>query len=517
MNAWLNCKKRQSYYKTQCCILEYFKTKFKMKNYNSLIFLISILTSCSISNRDNKPADNLMPRIIVTSDGEIDDECSMVRFLLYTNEWDVEGIITSSSKYHWHGHRWAGDDWAAPYLEAYSRVYPNLILHDKEFPTPEYLKSITLLGNVTAEGEMDSITPGSKQIVKVLLDESNNQPVWIQAWGGTGTIARALKTIEEEYPEKMEQVANKLHFFFIWEQDSTYQSYIRPHWGKYNIPTIICDQFWAIAYQWNKILPEDQRPYFEAEWMNSNILKNHGALCSLYKAHVEGSYGLKGDTLFNIGDFRSEGDSPAFIYTIPTGLRNMESPGYGGWGGRYVNVRENTWLDPVPEPDYTYPKGRWFTETAWGRSYMRNKYPENLDLMNEYFKPITRWAVALQNDFAARADWCVKSFEEANHPPVVKLGNVLDINAKPGIKIQLSAKGTSDPDGDELSYTWWQYEEADTYPGSVTIENPAAQETSFTVPADAKKGHSIHIVCEVKDNGTPQLTRYQRVIVNVEP
>ena len=47
------------------------------------------------------------PRIIVTSDGEIDDECSLVRFLLYTNEWDVEAIITSSSQYHWHGHGWA--------------------------------------------------------------------------------------------------------------------------------------------------------------------------------------------------------------------------------------------------------------------------------------------------------------------------------------------------------------------------------------------------------------------------
>ena len=44
-------------------------------------------------------------RVIVTSDGEIDDECSLVRFLLYANEWDIEGIITSSSQYHWHGHQ----------------------------------------------------------------------------------------------------------------------------------------------------------------------------------------------------------------------------------------------------------------------------------------------------------------------------------------------------------------------------------------------------------------------------
>ena len=154
-----------------------------------------------------------------------------------------------------------------------------IILH------PDYLKAHTFLGNVEKEGEMDSITPGSQHIVKVLLDESDNRPVWIQAWGGTNTLARALKTIQEKYPDKMAYVAKKLRFFFIWEQDSTYQSYIRPNWGKYNILTIICDQFWAIAYQWDKILPADKQKYFKADWMKSHILEGHGPLCSLYQAH----------------------------------------------------------------------------------------------------------------------------------------------------------------------------------------------------------------------------------------
>ncbi|QQY83658.1 DUF1593 domain-containing protein [Tamlana sp. s12] len=207
-----------------------------------LIGLLLLLTSVKAFTQN----EIIKPRIIVTSDGEIDDECSMVRFLLYANEWDIEGIITSSSQYHWQGHKWAGDDWIDPYLEAYEKVYPNLIKHKKDYPTPDYLKSITFLGNVKAEGEMDLITPGSQQIVKVLLDESDNNPIWVQAWGGTNTLARALKTIEENHPDKMESVAKNLRFFFIWEQDNTYQSYIKPHWGKYNIQTIICDQFWLL-------------------------------------------------------------------------------------------------------------------------------------------------------------------------------------------------------------------------------------------------------------------------------
>ncbi|WP_238476651.1 DUF1593 domain-containing protein [Bythopirellula goksoeyrii] len=456
------------------------------------------------------------PRVIVTSDGEIDDECSMVRFLLYANEWDIEGIITSSSQYHWHGHNWAGDDWIQPYLKAYATVHPNLVKHDPRYPTADYLQARTFLGNVKAEGEMDEITPGSHHIVKVLLDESDNRPIWIQAWGGPNTIARALRTIEDEHPEKMAYVANKIRLFFIWEQDSTYQQYIRPHWGKYEIPTIICDQFWAIAYEWNKILPEEKIAYFKSDWMKSNVLKDHGALCSLYKAHVPGSHGLSGDTNFADGDFRSEGDSPAFLHVIPTGLRSSESPGYGGWGGRYKNVRDNTWLDPVPDPDYRYPVGRWFTHSAWGRKYMRDKYPNDMDRMREYFKSLARWSDAIQNDFAARADWCVKPYDEANHPPVVALGHSNDLNAQPGKNVKLSAEGTSDPDGDVLKYRWWQYREAGTYGGIVEIRDAENQNASFRVPSDVGKGKTVHVICEVTDSGTPQLTRYQRVIVEAK-
>ena len=210
------------------------KGKTTMTICRTITLAVLALTAVQASPAESTvtPAANLSqkPRIIVTSDGEIDDQCSMVRFLLYANEWDIEGIITSSSQYHWHGHKWAGDDWVQPYLDAYAKVHPNLVKHDSGYPTPKYLQARTFLGNVETEGEMDAITPGSQHIVKVLLDESDDHPVWLQAWGGTNTIARALKTIEEEHPEKMAYVANKIRFFFIWEQDSTYQTYIRPHW-----------------------------------------------------------------------------------------------------------------------------------------------------------------------------------------------------------------------------------------------------------------------------------------------
>lgn len=458
-----------------------------------------------------QPGEYPRPRALVTSDGEIDDECSMVRFLLYANEWDIEGIVTSSSQYHWQGHKWAGDDWIDPYLEAYAKVYPNLILHDSRYPTPESLREITLLGNVAAEGEMEAVTAGSQHIVRVLLDESDDRPIRLQAWGGPNTIARALKTIEEEHPEKMEYVAGKIRFFFIWEQDSTYQDYIRPHWGKYAIPTIISDQFEAIAYRWKQVQPQEMQKYFEGRWMKEHILEDHGPLCALYKVHQQGEEG------FNEGDFRSEGDSPAFLHTIPNGLRSMESPDWGGWGGRYVRVRENTWLDPVPAAGYTYPEGRWYGSSAWGRNSLREGTRTTAEQRREYFKPMWRWTDAIQNDFAARADWCVKPYVQANHPPVVTLAHAVDLNAGPEDSVTLSAKGSSDPDGDELNYRWWQHRDAGTYDGTIEIRDAHKQDASFTVPDDTGPGKMIHVICEVTDAGTPPLTRYQRVIVEVKP
>ena len=469
-----------------------------MKNFLTFLLLTTALVATSTLAAPERP------RVIVTSDGEIDDECSMVRFLLFANEWDIEGIITSSSQYHWQGHKWAGDDWARPYLDAYAKVYPNLIKHDRNYPTPEFLQSRTLLGNVKKEGEMEEVTPGSKRIVDALLDDSDPRPIWIQAWGGPNTIARALKTIEEQHPQKMAAVAKKIRFYFIWEQDNTHQSYIRPHWGKFNIPTIISDQFIALAYEnQRRSVPQEKQHYFSAAWMNQNILRDHGPLLALYKAHDDGR-------------FRSEGDSPAFLHTIPNGLRSMESPDWGGWGGRFVRVRNNTWLDPVLEPSYRYPEGRWYGNSAWGRIRAKKEFPNDAAL-TAYLEPQWRWIDAIQNDFAARADWCVKPYDQANHPPVVKLANASDLKVRPGEKVSLSAKETTDPDRDKLTYKWWQYGDADTYKGAVRIENSGQQDASFTIPADAKAGETIHVICEVTDAGTPPLTRYQRVVITVEP
>ena len=124
-----------------------------------------------------------------------------------------------------------------------------------------------------------------------------------------------------------------------------------------------------------------------------------------------------------------------------------------------------------------------------------------------------RWADAFQNELAVRADWCVKSYSEANHPPVVNLAVPLDIRAVPGQVIHLMCNPT-DPDGDSLSCNWWQYEEAGTSGSTVSLSNAHTRHATFVCPDD--KGKTLHIILEVQDNGKGHpLTRYARVIIHI--
>jgi hypothetical protein len=416
------------------------------------------------------------PQIIVTTDGEIDDRCSMVRFLLYNNEWDIQGIIHCSSKFHWKGdgdkiarHDWADEVWLDNQIAAYETFYPRLITHLDGFHTPAELRNLIYTGNVENVGAMEKVTPGSTRIVEVLLRDDPT-PVYLQAWGGTNTIARALKTIQEEHPDAMKRVSKKAIIYIILDQDKTFREYIEPNW-----PDLLTlgsfRQFAAIAYQWDRLIPEELHAFYDRHWMEENILQGHGPLCAAYEAHPQ-----KG--------FRSEGDSPSFMHQILVGLRSLEHPGYGGWGGRFV--RENP------------GSATWRGARDGG----------------DLYQPIWRFSEAFQNDWAARAAWCVRDRDQANHPPRAHIAGALDRTAKPGERVTLNAKGSTDPDGDQLTCEWWQYADVDTCDSVVeltTSEDGAV--AGFVVPGEP--GKNIHVILEVTDDGDSPLTRYQRVIVTI--
>lgn len=115
--------------------------------------------------------------------------------------------------------------------ECYQKVYPNLKKHDKSYPAPAYLKSVTKVGNIGYKGEMDSATEGSELIKKTILD-NDERTLYLLAWGGTNTISRALKDIEKEYKGTKQwdaickKIINKVVIPACGEQDETYSEYI---------------------------------------------------------------------------------------------------------------------------------------------------------------------------------------------------------------------------------------------------------------------------------------------------
>ncbi|MFN3852255.1 MAG: DUF1593 domain-containing protein [Spirosomataceae bacterium] len=473
------------------------------------------------------------PRTIVTTDGELDDVDSFIRMLLYTNEYKIEGLIVSSSQWHYKGDgkgtkftsememtkkmygertelRWPGEQWIYDLVDAYGKVYPNLIKHSKDYPTQKYLRDRIRIGNIDFEGEMTKDTPGSDFIKAKLLDDDLT-PLYLQVWGGTNTIARALKSIEDTYKNTTEwnkiykKVCQKAIIYAILDQDATYKKYIEPNWKDIKV-YYNSNQFWSFAYFWKRSVPEQLHPYLEGKFM-SNIINNHGPLLKMYysygdgnppKGEIEDIYSnmekAKKNQWGSFGqyDFISEGDSPAFLHLVDVGLNNLENPQDGGWGGRLVQsaTTPSRWEDGDAASDF-------------------NPFTQKID---KAFAQ-TRWIPAIQNDFAARADWCIKDFKGANHAPKVSVANK-KISVNKGQKISLKTT-TSDPDGNKVSLKFWQYKEVGTCKEEALITQNG-NSAEITVPASAKSGDTIHIIVEAEDNGTPVLTRYQRVVVTVK-
>jgi hypothetical protein len=199
------------------------------------------------------------------------------------------------------------------------------------------------------------------------------------------------------------------------------------------------------------------------KWLYENVKTNHGPLAAWYPQ-----------------DNISEGDTPAFLNFIDNGLKAYADYSLGGWGGRYTSVKGNYWMDAQDD--------------------------------NNTHKTLWRWIPDLQNDFAARVDWCTKSFKEANHAPLIKDMFFPEV-VKHGQKVELNVTG-SDPDGNNIYYYWWHYPDPSGMIQRIMIYQETSSKAYFIVPD--KMSEKIHIILEVKDDGNPSLKTYKRLIIEVE-
>ncbi|MBN2069768.1 MAG: DUF1593 domain-containing protein [Opitutales bacterium] len=477
------------------------------------------------ANSSQEYKGRVKPRVVVTADPELDDQNSLIRYLLYSCDFQTEGLIYASSRWHWKGdgttthreipsgpnesihldydkisERWGeGERFIHEMVEAYEKVYPNLVVHDSEYPTPAYLKSKIRFGNITFVGDMDEDTPGSNLIKSLLLDD-NQKPIYLLAWAGQSTIARALKSIELEYKKSpnwdsiYEKVCKKAIIQSFSDQDWTYATYIKPNWPDIEYRQMATGTWGYDA--WKSIQPEDLK-YLSGEWTRDNI-SSKGPLGKLYRVWADGQkmkgdesdfFGLSKTEIINKGikpwvpireanAWISEGDTSTFMNLIDNGLRGNENATWGGWGGR-----AGVDIAPNGEKNYNYASARFFADA--------------------------------QNDFAARLQWSMSSeYNQANHAPEITFDEQLQMTAPPGGTIILSAH-VIEPDADSYTVTWWQYKEAGTCSAEVTIGSPKNLQTVIAIPKNAKNGDIIHLILQVTDNGKPNMTRYKRITISI--
>ena len=473
------------------------------------------------------------PRLIVMTDiaNEPDDQMSMVRLLVYSNQLDIEALIATTSTWM---RATVRPDVLHKVIAAYGQVRSRLEAQAPGYPTTAALDALVVkgqdgygMGAVAA----DRLSPGAEAIIKA-VDRPDERPLWVLGWGGTNTLAQALFHVRRtRKPADLEAFVAKLRVYAISDQDDAgpwlRRVFQNLHYiampssqdgEEYYLATwtgISGDRFYRNA-------PGADFTTFSSAWIQANI-RGHGPLGALY---------IKPCCIH-------EGDTPSFLGLIDNGLGSAMNPTYGGWGGRYV------WRQPSGESRPFWTQGG---DSYPGRDSSRDTVigvdgqPYTTDQAT-----IWRWRTAFQHDFAARMAWA--SGRGTNHNPRVVVNGEsgtapITMLTPVGAPVVLDAAGTRDPDGHALTYRWFFYPEAGTgIPGqpvlgarppvggggnAATGGIPSAPDdgppqppvrvkldaaTSPRAAATLQVPGIAHVILEVTDNGTPSLTSYRRIIL----
>jgi hypothetical protein len=458
------------------------------------------------------------PRVVIISDigNEPDDQMSFVRLLMYSNEFDLEAMIATTST--WQKTKTHAET-MHELIDAYAKVRPNLLLHAKGWPEAADLNARVFTGQtaygLAATGD-DKSSEGAKAIIRA-ADRDDLRPVWICIWGGANTLAQALKEVRaSRSADQVAKLVSRLRVYSISDQDDA------GPWIRREFP----DLFYIVSPStptsgeylyatWTGISGDIYYRNGEGadsttvtnEWLEANI-RSKGPLGKVYPKFM----------------FIMEGDTPSFLGLIDNGLNAYRRPDWGGWGGRYI---------------YRQPYGE--THPIWtqgGDEFARVNSQDTVIGMDgkEHVSDkatIWRWREAFQNDFAARMTWTIADFAHANHNPIAvvngKQGTApIEIDVQVGQAISLDASQSSDPDGQSLHFHWFHYAEAGSADGNIASLTLAGADTSrVQVRADSAchplwlpqipcKGDGVaHVILAVTDEGSPRLSSYRRVILHV--
>ena len=463
-----------------------------MNRISKMVLLLAFLGTTVMSQAQDAA---LKPRLVVCTDiapadVEPDDMESMVHLMVYADMFEIEALITSVG--------WNCDpypkEWAQylyRVIDAYEKDVTNLMRRSKQtsflsldkengrqligyWPSAGYIRSRAVMGSerggikVIGEGN-DS--PGSDLLIR-LADEDDPRPIYVAAWGGANTLAQAIWRVKQtRTPEELKTFLRKFRLYTITDQDMQYnrrmdRAYSSHMWLRREFKD-------DLQFIWDEGTWQEQCELGKRHWeTHQKEIQTKGALGKEYPNYKWGV----------------EGDTPSFLYVLPNGLNDPEDPSQAGWAGYHergicpdsLTTAWTSWKEPI---------------RSISVGYKQRFYPVEL------------------NDFVARMQWADKG--EGNHNPLVVIDghkgpSPLVLRAKAGETLRLNASKSYDPDGHTISFHWWQQQEIGT--AKLTIDDVANAITAVRIPADAA-GQTLHLICEVSDNGPFNLKSYQRIII----
>ncbi|SDA92974.1 Protein of unknown function [Algoriphagus alkaliphilus] len=159
-----------------------------------LLVITLTLSFLSILTFSQQPVPD-KPRILISTDiggTDPDDNQSMAHLLMYSDRFDIEGLVSSPSY---------GNGSTAEILrmiDLYEKDLPKLLRHNSGFTPPEDLRQVTKQGrkgNAPYRGITTS-TEGSDWIIRC-AKKVDARPLWVLVWGGLEDLAQALHDAPE--------------------------------------------------------------------------------------------------------------------------------------------------------------------------------------------------------------------------------------------------------------------------------------------------------------------------------
>jgi len=315
------------------------------------------------------------PRLAILTDigGDPDDQQSMIRLLMYSNEFEIEGLIASASGTPGElSQSITRPDLILELIGAYQRVRPNLVKQAGGWPTAAELRDKVHSGNPNRGhsfiGEQHD-SAGSLELIRLVDRGTSAHPLNLAIWGGQTDLAQALFRVKQRRGTKgLAEFVTKLRVYDIADQD--------------RIASTIRTDYPGLFYILNKAPKgSDKRnaifrgmyltgdeTWTSRDWIQANICSN-GPLGALYP--------LKTWTAPNPHGCMKEGDTPSWFFFLKRGGNDPNDPTQGGWGGRFERG-EGGWFYDVPSS-------------------------EGFDARTT----VSKHREAFQQDFAKRMRWCL--------------------------------------------------------------------------------------------------------------